>query len=186
MLRITAQHLGPEHPDAAFPLHGLALIAAKYGKDEEAERLDRQALHIWEEQLGSEHPYIVRALHGLALLSARQGRESQAEALFGRALSIREQQLEETSLEAAEILADFAAFRLGQGRTSEAASMYQRALATREHVLGPDHQLTLDTRAHLHEALAMLGQVEEAAHVEAPHEEEGIDAVKNGKCEVCE
>ena len=138
---------------------------------EESERLDRQALRIWEEQLGAEHPLVAHALHGLALLSARQRRESQAEALFQRALHIREQQLGETHPETAHVLHDFAGFQHVQGRTQEAAIMYQRALTTREHVLGSDHQLTLDTRARLQEVLGQMS--------EAPHKEEGMAAAKN-------
>ena len=54
--------------------------------------------------------------------------------------------------------------------------MYQRALTTREHVLGPDHQLTLDTRECLQEVLVALGQTVEVAQAEAPHKQEGMAA----------
>ena len=74
----------------------------------------------------------------------------------------------ETHLETAHVLHDFAGFQHVQGRTQEAAIMYQRALTTREHILGPDHQLTLDTRACLREVLVALGQMPEATCVEAP------------------
>ena len=49
--------------------------------------------------------------------------------------------------------------------------MYQRALAIRENVLGADHQLTLDTRAHLQEALVVLGQTHEAASMMGAHKQ---------------
>ncbi|MFL5590591.1 MAG: tetratricopeptide repeat protein [Ktedonobacteraceae bacterium] len=52
---------------------------------------------------------------------------------------------------------DFAGLQQVQGQTPEAAGLYQRALTIREHVLGPDHQLTLDTRERLQEVLVALG-----------------------------
>ena len=100
----------------AFPLHWLGLVSAKNGKYEESERLDQQALHIWEEQLGSEHPSVAYALHGLALLSAQQRRERLAKAFFQRALRIREQQMEETYLETVDVLHDFAGFQHARGK----------------------------------------------------------------------
>jgi len=118
-------------------------------------------------------------LNGLAELSREQGKYAEAESLYQRALQIRTQRLGSQHPATAEVLDDFAGFQHVQGRTQEAAIMYQRALTTREHVLGPDHQLTLDTHARLQEVLVGLGQMQEAAHVEAPHKEEGMAAVKN-------
>ena len=178
-LRIRERQLGPEHPLVAMALHALAEMLAGQGNDAEAEPLFQRALRIREEQLGQEHPDVAQSLRGLANLYTRQGKYMEAEPLYVRALRIVEQRLGPEHLETASVLHDFAGFQQVQGRTQEAAIMYQRALTTREHVLGPDHQLTLDTRARLQEVLVGLGQMQEAAHVEAPHKEEGMAAVKN-------
>ena len=71
----------------------------------------------------------------------------------------------------ARVLHDFAGFKYGQGRAREAAVLYQRALTMRERLLGPENPLTLDTRTRL---LEVLEQRQEAAPVEAAHQQEGL------------
>ena len=55
-LRIREQSLGPEHPQVAFPLTGLASLYAEQGKYAKAEPLHQRALRIQEQSLGPEHP----------------------------------------------------------------------------------------------------------------------------------
>src|SRR5260370_1026612 len=55
-LRIREQSLGPEHPDVAVSLTGLASLYAEQGKYAEAEPLYQRALRIREQSLGPEHP----------------------------------------------------------------------------------------------------------------------------------
>src|SRR5258708_2270831 len=66
--RIWEQALGPDHPQVAYPLNGLANLYRKQGKREEAEPLFHRACHIWEQALGPDHPAVASALYGLAIL----------------------------------------------------------------------------------------------------------------------
>src|SRR5437879_550818 len=55
-LHILEQALGPEHPNVAHPLNGLADLYREQGKYGEAEPLYQRALHIRELALGPQHP----------------------------------------------------------------------------------------------------------------------------------
>src|SRR5579859_5664855 len=72
-LRIWEQQLGPEHPNMAASLNGLATLYWQQGKSAEAEPLSQGALHIFEQQLGPEHPYVAPTLNGLVDLSRVPG-----------------------------------------------------------------------------------------------------------------
>ena len=85
--------LGPEHPDVAHSLYGLALLYHEQGKYAEAEPLYQRALRIREQQLGPEHPDVAYPLNDLAILYSEQGKYAEAEPLYQRALRIWEQQL---------------------------------------------------------------------------------------------
>lgn len=80
--------LGPEHPQVAFPLKGLADLACQQGAYVQAESLYQRALAILEGSLGSEHsehPDIARILQAMAHLSWQQGCNEQAHLLMQRA-----------------------------------------------------------------------------------------------------
>ena len=52
-----SQQLGPDHPETAETLAGLAALRWKQHKLTEARRLYQQALTIQAQRLGSEHPH---------------------------------------------------------------------------------------------------------------------------------
>jgi tetratricopeptide (TPR) repeat protein len=55
-LAIREKALGPDHPDVAYCLNGLALTFRDQGRYQEAEGLLSQALSTRERALGSDHP----------------------------------------------------------------------------------------------------------------------------------
>ena len=55
---------------------------------EESERLDRQALRIWEEQLGAEHPSVLDTMGTLADSYNRGGKGVDARKLCEEALAL--------------------------------------------------------------------------------------------------
>ena len=138
-LHIREQQLGPEHPDVAYSLHGLAALYWHQGKYTEAEPFCQRALCIQEQQLGPEHPDVATSLNSLAILYTDQGKYLEAEPLYQRALAIREKQLGPEHSSTALILNNLAIFYKDQGKYLEAEPLYQRALAIREKQLGPEH-----------------------------------------------
>jgi tetratricopeptide (TPR) repeat protein len=138
-LHIQEQQLGPEHPDVASTLIGLADLYRKQSKYTQAESLFQRALHIREQQLGPEHPKVASPLIGLAILYKEQGKYAQAESLYKRALHIREQQLGPEHPKVASPLNGLATLYKEQGKYAQAELFCQRALHIREQQLGPEH-----------------------------------------------
>lgn len=88
-LHIWEQHLGSEHPDAAYPLYGLAVTYKEQGRYAEAEPLYQRALCIRELHLGPEHPDTAETIHDLARLREAQGKCQEASDWYARALASR-------------------------------------------------------------------------------------------------
>ena len=55
-LEITKKELGDEHPSVGIRLNNLAVSLKHQGHAEEAVRLGKQALAIFEKALGPDHP----------------------------------------------------------------------------------------------------------------------------------
>lgn len=147
----------PEHPEVAYPLHGLANLYARQKNYTQAEPLFRLALYIYEQQLGPEHPQIVYSLSSLALLYFEQGKYTQAEPLFQRALRLWEQAGSDHP-DMAESLHYSAVLREMKGAPQEALVLYQQALAIREQTLGLEHPETRTTHQHLIALKQSIGQ----------------------------
>ena len=83
-LRIREQVLGPDHPQVAYPLNGLASLYDAQGKDAEAEPLYQRALRIREKVLGPNHPLTREVVRNYANLLRKMGREAEASELEAR------------------------------------------------------------------------------------------------------
>jgi tetratricopeptide (TPR) repeat protein len=92
-LRIWEQACGPEHPQVATSLYGLAFLSREQGKYAEAEPLYQRTLSIRTQVLTPEHPDTAQTMHDLALLREVQGNSEEARVWYTRALAIREQGL---------------------------------------------------------------------------------------------
>jgi Flp pilus assembly protein TadD len=55
-LLIRKRVVGPDHPDTARNLSNLAAVYQEKGNVEEAQKLLRESLKIWEMALGPDHP----------------------------------------------------------------------------------------------------------------------------------
>ena len=133
----------------ACPLGGLASLACKQGKYEEAEALYQRALVIRERYLGQHHPETARTLNGLAHLAVQRGQDTQAEALYRQALSIREQRLIARHPDTARSLAGLARLYLKQGEIDQPEPLMQRAATIFEQLLGQTHPETVKARNDL-------------------------------------
>ncbi len=127
-LRIREQTMGPDHPDVAYPLNGLASLYSEQGKYAKAEPLYLRALHIWEQALGTEDQLVAYPLNNLASLYYLQGKYAEAEPLYQRALRIWEQAYGPDHPQVASPLNGLANLYKEQGKYAEAEPLYQRAL----------------------------------------------------------
>jgi len=144
-LRTREQQLGPQHPEVAASLNGLAELYREQGKYAEAEPLYQRALRIREQQLGPQHPEVAETLNRLANIYQDQSRYEQAEVFYQRALHIREQALGPNHPHVAETLTGLAITSREKGKYEQAEAFYQRALHIREQALGPNHPQMAET-----------------------------------------
>jgi tetratricopeptide (TPR) repeat protein len=118
---------GPEHPDTARSLAGLAAVYSAQGRYADAEPLLQRALAILERVQGPEHPDTARSLAGLAAVYSAQGRYADAEPLFQRALAILERMLGPEHPHVATLLGNYATLLRATDRNAEAEQLETRA-----------------------------------------------------------
>jgi tetratricopeptide (TPR) repeat protein len=151
-LAIREKVLGPEHPDTAESLTGLAAVLQAQGDRAAARPLFERALAINEKALGPEHPHTATSLGNLASLLSRQGDLARARPLLERALAICEGALGPEHPHTATKLLNLGCLLQQQGDFARALPLLERGLAILEKALGPDHP---DTAASL-DSLALL------------------------------
>jgi CHAT domain-containing protein/tetratricopeptide (TPR) repeat protein len=136
-LGIREKILGPDHPDVAAALHGLAIVCYRKGEYVKALQFCRRALAIRERVLGTGHPDVARSLNLLAILQDERGEE--AEYLYRRALAILEKAEGGEHQLFAIIINNLAVIPYSRGDYAEAERLYLRALTIGEKALGPEH-----------------------------------------------
>ena len=139
MLQFLEAELGPEHPDVATTLNGLALLYSNIGACEKAISLCQRARQIREKSLGLQHLDVAIILDNLSFFYRRVGNYADAISLCERALYIRTKILGPqhpdvaTNLNCLAILYD----KIWYYKT--AFPLYQRALEIFEKTKGPQH-----------------------------------------------
>ncbi len=138
-LALHERLLGPDHPEIAQTLSGLASFHYEQGKYEQAEPLYQRALALSEQVQGTSQVEVGNILSELALLYDAQGKYEQGEPLYRRALLIFEQALGQKHSFVATSLNGLALLYRNQGKYEQSEPLYQRALLIREQVLGQEH-----------------------------------------------
>jgi tetratricopeptide (TPR) repeat protein len=161
-LSIREQVLGPDHPDVAFPLYGLARVYLLLERYEAALPVFERALSLDEQALGPDHPSVAFDLNSLADLARCQGRYADALSLGERALAIREQALGPGHQEVAQSLVTLGELARDQHQDEEARLLFERALAIQEQALGSTHPSVAESLAHLGRLLERQSHLEEA------------------------
>jgi tetratricopeptide (TPR) repeat protein len=92
-MNIVTSEAGPDAPETAEALNGLALTYQSLARYIDAEPLLRRAIEIDEKVLGKDHPNVARDYNNLAVLLRDQGKYDQAEPLYRRAIEISEKVL---------------------------------------------------------------------------------------------
>jgi tetratricopeptide (TPR) repeat protein len=122
--------------EQALDFHDQANILAQQGHYDEAEKLYKRALAIYELEPEVTKLIIASELIYLAKLYYAEGRFSDAEAQFKRSLSIREKALAQEHPQVTLSLNHLAGFYFARGRYADAESLYKRLLAITEKASG--------------------------------------------------
>jgi tetratricopeptide (TPR) repeat protein len=158
-LALRERWLPRVHSDVAETFNNLGLVRHAQGRYAEAERLQRQAVSIWE-HLGSRESgedLVALGLTNLGRAVRSQGRSEEAAALFERALVLRRRILPPNSPRIATSLYFVGLVRLDAGRSREALTLFEQAASSRVATLGPTHPQTLQARVQLARTHGVLG-----------------------------
>ena len=158
-LEIRREVLGPNHAQTAQSVKNLGSCLRILERDEEALALYEQALVVWERSFGSANARVSEVQNNLGDLHLSLGDTRQAEVRYRQSVSSYEAYLEREAADdqstnrgpLRESLGKLADVLRDGGRLDEAAPLYQRAYRLYLEDLGPDHELTRETRAQLEE-----------------------------------
>jgi len=151
-LSLSERACGPDDPESARSLSGLANAHRDQGRYAEALPLHERALAIRERVLSPDHPEIAASLSGLAVVLWDRGMFAEALPLHQRALAIRERALGPDHRDVARSLNNLATVYAEQGRYAEARPLFERSVGIWERALGADHPnvaLTLNNLAYV-------------------------------------
>ncbi len=140
--RVRAQRaarLGPEHPDVAGALNGLAAIAGELGELERADSLYRQLLAIERRHPDRDPLYLASALFNYGALARAQGDLDDAEARHREALALYRLHAGPESPEVAKSSKSLALVKHQRGEYAEAEALYREALALQTRLTGELH-----------------------------------------------
>ncbi len=163
-LALREANAGPEHPDTARTLNGLAHLYYTRGRYARAEPLYLRVLAILEKGLYAAHLDIANTLNNLARLYYAQGKYLQAEPHYLRALAILEQVNGLDNPDAAEILNNLGQLYRAQGKYDQAETSYLRALDIKEKtptLKYPDTAHILNNLAILYRAQGRYDEAEQ-------------------------
>ncbi|HEU0174299.1 MAG TPA: TonB family protein [Blastocatellia bacterium] len=132
-MQVSAQSdAGAAGSDEARKLNAQAVDFYKEGKNEEAVKLQKQALALWEKEVGEEHTLILIGSNNLGDMYRALGRFKEAADAYQRALNIEEKLLGAENPDLAVLIIKLAWMRYGNAQVKEAEALFKRAVAVRE------------------------------------------------------
>lgn len=152
-VQIKESIAGPESPEMADSLDGLASVLVERGKYADAIPLFERAVAIREQALGEWDLDLARGLNYMGWAVSQFGDVERARATYERVLRIREQVLGPSHPDVAGALNNLAIVHKNQGNYSEASRLYARALGVYESTRGPGHP---DSAGTLHNLAVLL------------------------------
>jgi tetratricopeptide (TPR) repeat protein len=160
---------GPDHPDVAASLNGLAGVYCVEGRFSDAYERHERALEIFNRAFGPNHPEVATSLNGLAIVRRSEGRYAEAQSFFERVLEIWESIGPPDHPNVAASLNNLSVVHYEQGHYAQAQDLCERALAILERSIGADNPQLASGLDNLAIVLRLRGQFAEAlsAHVRA-------------------
>lgn len=153
---------GKEDPMRASTYGSMASAYRRKGNYDEAEKLYKTALAIYERTTGPEHIDTAVIANGLAANYTFQHRDSDAEQYYRRAMSTVEKCLGAEHPDVAVVCRNFGTFYFQQRDYPQAEKLYLRALALREKAFGANHPSVLNVTYDLARLYKAMGKNSEA------------------------
>jgi tetratricopeptide (TPR) repeat protein len=160
--RRICESVGTEHPSTLTSMDNLATVLSEQGKYEQAEKMHRHALRLYEKVLGKEHPDTLMSMNNLATVLNDQGKYEQAEEMHRQELRLCEMVLGKEHPSTLMSMNNLAEVLRHQGKYEQAEEMHRQALRLREMVLGKEHPDTLMSMNNLALVLGHQGRYEQA------------------------
>jgi len=164
-LAIVEARKGPEHPDVAGTLLGLAVTYRNFGEYAEAESLCLRALAIRERVFGPLNPQVAVVLNNLGVTLSAQGDYAAAGEAYRRTLDIylarRGEQDEDVGL----AMMNYSTVLTSLGRYAESLRYARRSVEILESVCGRDHFRTAQALNTYARTLRQRGRLVEAEHL---------------------
>ncbi len=162
VLELSAQWLGPKHPEIAIGMAHLAYAHQLAGEVQQSRSLFELALDLAEKLLGPEHPTTAMVLSYLAALQHEQGELEGARQRLERALAIQERVVGPDSPEAALALNSLGNLLHSMGELAGARAHLIRALEILQERLGSEHVETATVINNLAMVLLEMGDLKGA------------------------
>jgi tetratricopeptide (TPR) repeat protein/DNA-binding XRE family transcriptional regulator len=166
-LKIRERVLGPDHPDTASSLDGMAALLWDCGELSAGQALQERALAIRHRVPGPPNPDTASGMTRLGLILQARGEMAAARPLLERALVITESVMGPHHPQAAAAMGNLAVLLRDQGDLFAARPLLEAALAVRESTLGPDDP---ETASSLNDLALLLGDLGESALAQPLHE----------------
>ena len=153
--------LGPDHADTLASMDAVAYVYWHQLRDNEAEKLYREALQLLRRKLGTDRPESIEALNNLGRMMVQQHR-SDAIPVLGEALERARRALGPDHRVTVHSTIYLAMAYSNGGRHQEAETLFREGLAADRRMLGPDHPETAQAMGNLALVLANSKQYAEA------------------------
>lgn len=128
---------GPAHPDAAWPMRGLAAVELSQGRPAAARRGYERALALRERAHGPLHWEVAQSLEDVATVAGQQGDVIAQEALLRRALAVRRQVHETSHPKVGEAAARLGEFLCEHGKAGEGKVLLTEGLGLLQKTASP-------------------------------------------------
>jgi CHAT domain-containing protein len=153
---------GEESRNVAQLMGGLAFVAMRRGKSDEAQAMYERAIAIFERAAGKDDPNLVAFLGALASLASNQKQYDKAVALERRAITLLEKSLGPHHPRTALAVNNLASTLVWQGDFTAAEALARRAVADTEAVFGVHHPQVASLNVTLAYSLLAQGRIKDS------------------------
>ncbi|QDV38710.1 serine/threonine-protein kinase [Tautonia plasticadhaerens] len=159
---LSAEHLGPDHPDTLRSQNELGMAYWDVGRRDEAIAMHEATLRAWRSTLGDDHPETITTRGNLAGAYADSSRHAEAVPLAEANLRAARSAYGPDHPDTLTSQNTLAFAYQNAGRLDEAAPLLEANLEAVRLAHGDDHPVTLTARSNLAEAYRESGRWDEA------------------------
>jgi serine/threonine protein kinase/tetratricopeptide (TPR) repeat protein len=142
-IALRRQELGPDHPDTASGMDGLAIILLQMGKSAEAQKILEEVVAVKRRTLGPDDRRTLHAMTNLSIALAMQGLLEDAAKLVEEYREIQRRVEGPESIFTLRSTYNLSVMRRHLGQWALSRPLFDESIQTLRRVFGPDHQDTL-------------------------------------------